>query len=503
MTPPPAEPVKAMVSYAWGPPEHQQRVTTLVDHLIRNGIDVTFDQYDLRDGDDVNRFMEQAAAQGNIQKVIAICDPKYVQKMNDRAGGVGQEGMLMSPHVIDQLRGSGQPEGFRERRFIPVIFTCRPGTLVEDPRNRPTMFGSMKFIDMSTDEAYDANFEQLLRFLLDRPELVRPALGEVPAHLRADAPARLPSQVQFDTLQRRLEREQATKHHWRDYLEQVELALRQLKPATLVDGAWEYDVHIAREEAARFTPVRDQFVRALQLGIRHGGLPMDEVVRFFERVMNLSGQLPDEPQYRRDGYVMRPVLFQHVDFLVLELTLYTTAILIAEDQVDALKALTEHTYFLRQRGDEKAVNFTVLRHISDESHLEHHLGRRWISPVGGWLSERATLQSVDTRALTQADILLYVKSGLEHDWESYDGRWYCTIGNFLELTSYFPLFGRFLSERVIRPWLPLFNSADVPAAQAALRKAFPDQTFGRGLNSRWGTVSMDVLLKLDTWGTRR
>ncbi|MBZ9714377.1 toll/interleukin-1 receptor domain-containing protein [Deinococcus multiflagellatus] len=75
MTTPPVEAVKAMVSYAWGTPEHQQRVRTLVDHLIDNGIDVTFDKYDLRDGDDVNRFMEQVAAQGDIQKVIAICDP--------------------------------------------------------------------------------------------------------------------------------------------------------------------------------------------------------------------------------------------------------------------------------------------------------------------------------------------------------------------------------------------------------------------------------------------
>lgn len=509
MTKPAPKHVKAMVSYAWTTPghtsEHEDRVQALVDELITKGIDVVFDKYDLRDGDDVNTFMEQVAAQGNVKKVIAICDPNYVEKMNARAGGAGQEGMLMSTHVIDQLRGTDQETGERERRFIPVIFACAEGTRVADACNRPTMFGSMKFIDMSTDEAYDANFDQLMRFLLDRPALVRPALGNVPEHLQETSPAPLSSQPQFLTLQRALEQNRATKRHWREYLEQVEQALHQIKPATSLESEWLYDFSIANAEATRFVPIRDQFVQALKLGIQHDLLPIDEFVKFFENVMCLSERLPD--QYRRDSFIMSTALFNHVDFLVAELTLYTVALLISEAQVEALKAITEHTYFVQIRHHERPVDFTYLNRISYQSELENqlrgHYNSRWISPVGGWLHERATLKSINVTALTQADIMLYIKSKLEAIDQEDRMTWYCTIGNFIESAGILPLFSRFVSKRSLAPWISFFNAKNENLVRVSLDAAFPDNTFGRGLNERWRNVSLNGFLKLDTWATLR
>ncbi|MFC6662546.1 toll/interleukin-1 receptor domain-containing protein [Deinococcus multiflagellatus] len=92
MTTPAAEtPVKTFISYAWTSESHKARVRALADRLRLKGIDVILDQYHLRDGEDANAFMELVATQGPVKKVVVICDPKYVQRMNARQGAVARK----------------------------------------------------------------------------------------------------------------------------------------------------------------------------------------------------------------------------------------------------------------------------------------------------------------------------------------------------------------------------------------------------------------------------
>ena len=50
----------------------------------------------------------------------------------------------------------------------------------------PTYYKSRIYIDLSGDEVYAQNFEQLVRWIYDKPVHVKPALGKAPSFLSED-----------------------------------------------------------------------------------------------------------------------------------------------------------------------------------------------------------------------------------------------------------------------------------------------------------------------------
>ena len=50
---------KVFISYAWGTQEYQNKVLAFATQLVRDGIDVVLDKWDLTEGNDTFAFMEQ------------------------------------------------------------------------------------------------------------------------------------------------------------------------------------------------------------------------------------------------------------------------------------------------------------------------------------------------------------------------------------------------------------------------------------------------------------
>src|SRR5438270_13112282 len=88
---------KAFISYSWSSPQHQQWVLDLATQLRENGVDVTIDKWDLKEGHDAIAFMEQMVTDPQIQKVIVVLDRTYAEKADGRQGGVGTETQIISP----------------------------------------------------------------------------------------------------------------------------------------------------------------------------------------------------------------------------------------------------------------------------------------------------------------------------------------------------------------------------------------------------------------------
>ena len=74
-------PAKVFVSYSHDSPEHKRWVTDFSSNLVKNGIDVILDQWDLGLGDDVPKFMEKAVSSSD--RVLMICTESYVRKADD------------------------------------------------------------------------------------------------------------------------------------------------------------------------------------------------------------------------------------------------------------------------------------------------------------------------------------------------------------------------------------------------------------------------------------
>lgn len=139
---------KVFISYSWEDEAHKEWVRSLADSLLANGIDATIDQYDLSLGDRLPQFMEQSITDSDF--VLIICTPTYKEKSDNRSGGVGYEGHIISGELF--AKGN-------ERKFIPVI---RKGTV---HTAMPNCLSGKLAIDLSSGRHYDTNFNDLLTTL--------------------------------------------------------------------------------------------------------------------------------------------------------------------------------------------------------------------------------------------------------------------------------------------------------------------------------------------------
>ncbi len=175
---------KLFISYGWSSPEHEKWVINLATELVENGVDVIFDKWDLKEGQDANAFMERMVTDQVIKKVAIIFDRAYAEKADSRSGGVGTETQIISPEIYAKAD---------QNKFVAV--------LTEKDENGkpflPTYYKSRIYIDLSDDNLYASNFEQLLRWVYDKPLYVKPELGEKPSFLSEENPISLETTTKY------------------------------------------------------------------------------------------------------------------------------------------------------------------------------------------------------------------------------------------------------------------------------------------------------------------
>lgn len=164
---------KLFISYCWSSPEHEEWVLRLGTELRENGVDVILDKWDLKEGNDANAFMEKMVSDEEIKKVILVIDEQYSDKANARKGGVGTETQIISAEVYESVD---------QNKFVAVIASRD----LNGKAKLPIFYKSRIYIDLSDEELYGKNFEQLLRWIYNKPLNVKPDIGKKPAFLDED-----------------------------------------------------------------------------------------------------------------------------------------------------------------------------------------------------------------------------------------------------------------------------------------------------------------------------
>ena len=85
------DPPKIFISYSWSSVAHENRVRELAERLMSDGVLVVLDKWDLKEGQDKFKFMEQMVNDPSIKRVLIICDKEYAEKADERKGGAGTE----------------------------------------------------------------------------------------------------------------------------------------------------------------------------------------------------------------------------------------------------------------------------------------------------------------------------------------------------------------------------------------------------------------------------
>jgi TIR domain len=160
---PEAKTPRVFISYSHDSSAHKKWVGDMASNLVRKGVDVIFDQWDVGPGDDVVKFMERAVAESD--RVLMVCTETYVRKVDDGKGGVGYEAMVVTGELIQDLGTA---------KFIPIVLQESGGHAL--PRCVSTRF----WVNLSEGQNVAEQLEILLHELHNAPKLPKPQLGKNP-----------------------------------------------------------------------------------------------------------------------------------------------------------------------------------------------------------------------------------------------------------------------------------------------------------------------------------
>lgn len=416
---------KLFISYSWSSPDHEQWVLNLAEELVTNGVDVTLDKWHLREGNDANAFMEKMVTDPETKKVILVCDRVYVEKADGRKGGVGTEAQIITPEIYSRAE---------QNKFVAVI--------VEKDENGnpyvPVYYKSRIHIDLSDDDLYATNFEQLLRWVYDKPVHIRPELGKKPAFLSSPTPDSLGTSLIFKRTLAALRNGKSNSQGVVN--EYFETFIRNLENFRIREKTgWPDDQFIENIEA--FIPYRNEAIEIFQAIAQNSDQLPDaskQLHRFFE------GLLPYcEPPEGVTSW--HETDFDNFRFIIQELFLYVIASLLKYERFSSVAYLVNQGYYHKKRtGEAGVVSFSFIRnHLDTLDNRKKRLKLRRMSIHADLLKDRAKSFGFDFDQIMQADFVLFLRDCFDSlRSDIYQGWWPETLLYMNEYSGALEIFAR-------------------------------------------------------------
>ncbi len=414
---------KLFISYSWTSPEHEEWVLSLAHELVDNGVDVKLDKWDLKEGQDAYAFMESMVTDPEITKVIMVCDRCYVAKANDRSGGVGTETQIISAEVYSKRD---------QTKFVAILPEKDEG----GQPYLPIYYKSRIYIDLSDD--YNKNFEQLLRWIYDKPLHEKPTLGKRPAFLDDNAAIRLPTQTIFRRLKMAIhEGKPNCGGVLREYIEVFTCSLEQFR---IADDTGIFDEHVLKS-IELFRPYRDEVIELCMALARYRAIQdsWDALHGFLEKVLPYTERPAHVHQWKTTD-------FDNFKFIAYELFLYVIAVLLQRECFAGVAHLLKKRYYFALDTNQQQtgmIPFTAFQ--SSLQSLEtrnERLGSRRISPGADLLKQRIAGTGMHFRQLMQADFVLFLRTQLDDKGIHWTAWWPMTSIYVSEQYGPFEVFAR-------------------------------------------------------------
>jgi hypothetical protein len=155
------KPPKAFVSYSWDDETHKKWVKDLAVRLRGDGVDVTLDRWGVAPGGQLPEYMERSVRENDF--VLIVCTQLYKTRSDNRTGGVGYEGDVMTGEVF--VQGNDQ-------KFIPLL---RKGEWLHAA---PSWLQGKYHIDFREEPYSEDSYKELKDYLFDEREKA-PPLGNL------------------------------------------------------------------------------------------------------------------------------------------------------------------------------------------------------------------------------------------------------------------------------------------------------------------------------------
>jgi hypothetical protein len=273
---------------------------------------------------------------------------------------------------------------------------------------KPTYYASRIHIDLSNEDTYAENFEQLLRWIFNKPVFPKPALGKPPEFLKEDTvllPTRSRAQRAVTLLRSASPAALGALIEYLDSLSDNFETLRIKSP-----GDAQFDEEVVRAISV-FLPYRDEFVGVLTAIAKSALPPGEDVValkRFFERLIPFMFRPPTLLSYS-DNW------FDNYRFIVHELFLYVVAVFIKHERFLQVDEFLTGGFFVdgvtETANREPLQDFTIFRqHLPTLQHRNQRLQLRRLSVHADLLKERVSERGISLDDLMQADLVLFIRA---------------------------------------------------------------------------------------------
>jgi hypothetical protein len=399
---------KLFISYCWSSEDHEEWVLRLGTELRESGVDVILDKWDLKEGNDANVFMEKMVADEEIRKVVLIIDEQYSDRADKRTGGVGTETQIISAEVYESVE---------QNKFVAVI-----ASRDDDGKTRlPIFYKSRIYIDLSNDELYGANFEQLLRWVYDKPLNVKPQIGKKPEFLDEEEQISLGTSV---ASRRLLEGIRNNRPYAQGaLLEYLNLFAQSLEKFRLEpsNGKTDFDEDVVTN-VVKFIPGRNELIEVFGAIAQYdnGPGPLSALHKFFESLIPYL----NKPEHISAHYKWD---WDNLKFIVQESFILCVAIFLKNERYDVIGHLLNQRYFVQideSSGRSSMTSFGIFRnHLESLNHRNKRLELNRLSVHADLIKERCTDSGLSFDSMMQADFVLFMaeaisglKDGRRQEW---------------------------------------------------------------------------------------
>jgi hypothetical protein len=436
MTAQPTAPIRAFISYSWSSVTHEDWVLGLANRMMEDGIDVILDKWELQPGRDPIAFMEQMVTNADVKKVLMICDRIYKEKADGREGGVGKEAQILTAEIYEKAAQDKYAALITER----------------DENNKPYVpayYHSKQYIDFTDVVKHEEKYQELLRWLYDKPQHKKPKLGTAPSFISE------PDEVSTATTSKMKQAEQLIKTSnaaaggaIADFGEAVVSEYIALKPSNDTDEPWD---EIVIRTAASLRPAIRNLSELVLAEARYSGVNFSRFLRIFERLGSLMYRQAGVTGWSEDDS-------DPYRMMCYEGFLATASILIMESRFDLLQVALSHPYLIegRERGGGAATaSFRVFcRDVASFRRRNDRLNGNRIDMYADEIVEIYQSSFPTFQQMFQADLILFLRGQILHDSSGYEN-WFCRTIIYAGRAGLPELFARSESRRFFQSWAPL------------------------------------------------
>ncbi|MQW93251.1 hypothetical protein GFH30_04800 [Acinetobacter wanghuae] len=414
---------KIFISYSWSSPEHEEWVLELAENLIKDGIDIALDKWELREGDDPIIFMESMVNDPTITKIIMIIDRKYTDRANQRHGGVGTESTILSQELYSK----------RDKNKIVAV-------IAEPNAPKPTFYAGRLHVDLSNTERYAEEYEKLVRWAYDKYKYEKPKLlGSAPSFIVAEEEQiALFTNTQYRMAIDALEKGKSNASSLvKQYLDKL---LLELPKFSILEKDNDLN-ELFKQKLEHFQPHLYEFQKVVDAVCTHSNDPkiFKHFRSFLERLLSLLCTVPNE----KGRLTIDLELFSFFNY---EFFLSLVTILIKNEEFNELKEILDELYMLpenfyqRHLLEKKYMTFTVFL-PREYGFIENILKPKYYSPLGDLIKDYSDDQVITFEEICEADAFLFIKSltyALQID-DYYRKRWWPHVSFYIVRDRYHAL----------------------------------------------------------------